>query len=334
MRYLYQIEGKLRNNIGDVLQGIVARAFLPNEAEVVDREDLKNVDTKEKAVLVANGWYMHDFESFPPPPNVNPVYISVHIADSGLLRKPEVREHFQKHSPIGCRDEKTRKLFLGWGIPAYFSGCLTTTINIGDEPVEKSDEILLVDGVDHPVPPAVCAKLEDHFGSSLIRISHDPPDATGTLDDYSDRAQIRMIELLKRYKAARKVVTTKIHCGLPSMGVGANVMVIHPNPTDPRLNTVREFMPVTSFEEILAGKIDNNITFDKSALSKRQQFLSEIVAASVAKGANIMASPETQEHKAIAAKARRDAKIYGFGIKSLMSLGLGTATMKKVYGKS
>lgn len=333
MRYLYQIEGKLRNNIGDVLQGIVAKAFLPADAEVVDREGLKLIDREREAVLVANGWYMHDFTSFPPPPNVKPIYVSVHIADSGLLRSAEVRDHFMANSPIGCRDEKTRKMFLGWGIPAYFSGCLTTTMSLGDAEITKSDEILLVDGVDHPVPAEICQKLEAHYGLPLVRITHDPPHTDGSLEDYSDRAQQRMIELLKRYKGARKVVTTKIHCGLPCMGIGANVMVIHPNPSDPRLNTVREFMPVTSFEEVKAGQIDDTIEADTVALTKRQEFLSGIVSASVTKGQNIMMTPQTDEQRKLASQSKLQAKLYRLGVKAMLATGLGSAQLKKVYGK-
>ncbi|MGB3618215.1 MAG: hypothetical protein WBA12_08850, partial [Catalinimonas sp.] len=115
MKYLYQIEGALRNNIGDVLQGMVAKRFLPEGAEVVDREALADIDTGEPSFLVANGWYMHSWEKFPPPPNVTPLYVSVHVADSQLLLDPAIRNHFLMHSPIGCRDVKTLKLFAGWG---------------------------------------------------------------------------------------------------------------------------------------------------------------------------------------------------------------------------
>src|SRR5690554_4090588 len=119
MKYYYQVEGFLRNNIGDVLQGMVAKAFLPPSALVADREALAEIDNSEPGLLLANGWYMHNSEKFPPPVNITPIYISVHIAQSRLLADERVREHFKQHAPIGCRDEKTLKLFLGWGISAY-----------------------------------------------------------------------------------------------------------------------------------------------------------------------------------------------------------------------
>ncbi|HEX8461279.1 MAG TPA: polysaccharide pyruvyl transferase family protein, partial [Segetibacter sp.] len=175
MKFYYQIEGALRNNIGDVLQGMVAKAFLPDNATVVDREALADMDPNGASVLLANGWYMHSFEKFPPPANVNPIYVSVHMAQSQLLADSNVRKHFKKHSPIGCRDEKTLKLFLGWGIPAYYSGCLTITAK-QRAPINTSleGEVLLVDNIDHPIPDDVKIKLEKLLGKSFTRVSHDP----------------------------------------------------------------------------------------------------------------------------------------------------------------
>jgi hypothetical protein len=331
MRQLYQVEGRLRNNIGDVLQGIVAKAFLSDQAEVVDREGLNKIDHVRDGLLIANGWYMHDFESFPPPANVNPIYISVHIADSAMLRSPEIREHFKRNSPIGCRDKKTLKLFLGWGIPAYFSGCLTTTISLGQSPITQSNEVLLVDGVDHPVPDEICQKLEAHYNEPLVRVTHDPPRTEGDLEEYSEKAQQHMIELLKRYKGARKVITTKIHCGLPCLGIGANVMMIHSNPSDPRLNTVREFIPVLSFEQIKSGNMPDEVQVNSDALKIRQSFLIDIVEASVEVGYNILMSPKNKAHRKIVRRSRQLARVYRFGVKVLLAAGLGSQRLKKVY---
>jgi hypothetical protein len=332
MKYYYQIEGDLRNNIGDVLQGMVAKAFLPEDAQVVDREALSDMDKSEAGFLIANGWYMHSFDKFPPPPNINPLYISVHVAQSSLLASPKVREHFKKNAPIGCRDDKTLKLFLGWGIPAYNSSCLTITskARAGINNTGKG-EVLLVDNVDHPIPPDIKAKLEKLLDTSLIRVSHDPPDVTGNIEKYADVSEKHMNKLLKRYCEAALVVTTKIHCALPCLGMGANVMLIHPDPSDPRLATVAEFMEIISYSDIRAADKIVKPVIKKEILINRKDFLSKIVSTSLSSGGNIISSPNSIQYKAIKYKSILMAKAYRLGVQTFLKLGIANDQMKKVY---
>ncbi len=296
MKYYYQVEGDLRNNIGDVLQGMVAKAFLPNNTDVVNREALAEMDEKEPGLFIANGWYMHSFDKFPPPDNIKPVYVSVHVADSQLLASKKIRDHFTKNAPIGCRDLKTLQLFLGWGIPAYYSSCLTITSKprVADLS-QKNDEILLVDNVDHPIPEEVKTKLEKMFGRQFTRISHDPPITDVSFQEYVDSSEKHMDELLKRYCSAKLVVTTKIHCALPCLGMGANVLLIHPNPSDPRLSTVREFIDIISYKDVLRKDHIDVPVVRKEKLNKRRDFLTEIVSSSVKNGNNVVKeSPDDQ----------------------------------------
>lgn len=333
MKYYYQVEGYLRNNIGDVLQGMVAKAFLPKEATVVDREALADVDSSDEALLLANGWYMHTFEKFPPPENISPIYVSVHIAHSQILKEAKTRIHFKKHAPIGCRDKKTEMLFLGWGIPAYYSGCLTiTALKRAEINNTGKGEVLLVDNIDHPVPDFVKSKLETLLKTSFISVSHNPPDLHGTIEEYDERSEAYMNSLLERYCKAALVITTKIHCALPCLGMGANVMMIHPNPFDPRLATVREFIEVLSYKDVMAAKELIKPLVDLKALNQRKEFLSRIVTESVAIGKNIMSFPDNDELKKIRRKSIWRAIFYRFGIKSILTLGLANDQMKRVYG--
>jgi hypothetical protein len=151
------------------------------------------------------------------------------------------------------------------------------------------------------------------------------------LEEYSEKSQQHMIELLKRYKGARKVITTKIHCGLPCLGIGANVMMIHSNPSDPRLNTVREFIPVLSFEQIKSGNMPDEVQVNSDALKIRQSFLIDIVEASVEVGYNILMSPKNKAHRKIVRRSRQLARVYRFGVKVLLAVGLGSQRLKKVY---
>jgi hypothetical protein len=332
MIYYYQVEGSVRNNIGDVLQGMAAKAFLPLNAEVADREALSEMDINEKGLFIANGWYMHSFDKFPPPDNINPVYVSVHVANSGLLTSKKVRDHFLKHSPIGCRDNKTLKLFLGWGIPAYYSSCLTTTIKRRLPENSKSAEIILVDNVDHPVPDGVVKVLEKHFGKTLVRISHDPPIVNVDFKQYAQVSEQHMDSLLKRYCAATMVITTKIHCALPCLGMGANVLFIHPEPSDPRLDTIAEFIDILSYKDILEKETVSLSVVKQDKLNERRQFLIDLVSESVENGYNVITKPGNPKYKFIRSKSILSAKLVRTLIKITYRLGYKREQMERVYG--
>lgn len=289
MKYHYLVEGLRRNNIGDVLQGMVARQFLPATATPADREAMKSLPADEPAVLIANGWYLHNRASFPPPDCVTPIYVSVHIDHPALLRREEAREHFRRHAPIGCRDGKTLWLLRGWGIPAYYSSCLTLTAReLVPAAVEPSGELLLVDGVDHPVPEPILQRLESQFGGRFTRISHDPPDIGGEFSDYCANTEAHVARLLARYKASRLIVTTKIHCALPSLSLGAPVMLVHPTPKDRRLDPVRELIRIWSYDELLAASQIALPAVNVATLEARRTRVRKIVGESVAAGRNVV----------------------------------------------
>lgn len=304
MKYHYLVEGLRRNNVGDVLQGMVARQFLPATATAADREAMKSLPADEPAVLVANGWYLHNRASFPPPDCVTPIYVSVHIDHPALLRREAAREHFRRHAPIGCRDRKTLWLLRGWGIPAYYSSCLTLTAReLVPQAVEPSGELLLVDGVDHPVPEPILRRLEAQFGGRFTRISHDPPETGGDFQEYSARTEAHVARLLTRYKAARLIVTTKIHCALPSLSLGAPVMLVHPTPQDRRLDPVRELLRIWSFAELLAAPQIELPTVDAAKLEARRTRVRKIVRESVAAGGNVVRRSSAPEFRRLRAEA-------------------------------
>ncbi|WP_405325929.1 polysaccharide pyruvyl transferase family protein [Leeuwenhoekiella sp. LLG6367-2.1] len=329
----YIVEGEIRNNIGDVLQGMVAEPFLPEPKKAVNRENLSSLPKTEPAFMIGNGWYMHHFESFPPPKNIIPFYLSVHIADSAMLRIERIRNHFKEHAPIGCRDQKTLKLFLGWGIPAYYSGCLTTT-TCARKAINNSNngEVLLVDNVDHPVPDAVVEKLEQLTNSKLIRVSHDPEQTEGSFEDYVKAGKDQMERLLERYCDAKLIFTTKIHCTLPCLGMGANVVLIHPNPNDPRLETVNEFMETVSYESILKMSSFKRPKVDYVKLQERQHFLKNIVTKSVELRKNSVQFGETSYFQNLKRKSERKAKLYNRMMLLMFKLGLKRKDLQRIYG--
>ena len=86
----------------------------------------------EDTWVLCFGWYMHAlFEmrhGFPLHRNLRPVFVSFHCNKRGLLT-PEAIEYLRRYGPVGCRDWTTVYLLLSCGVPAFFSGCVTTTID-------------------------------------------------------------------------------------------------------------------------------------------------------------------------------------------------------------
>lgn len=116
-------------NIGDYIQSIAARQFFKHIDLYVNRERLDEIK-ENKVNLIANAWYMHEPEHWPPSPSLNPLFVAVHInklASDKLLNSESI-EYFKSHEPIGCRDYYTLNNLKNHGVDAYFSGCLTLTL--------------------------------------------------------------------------------------------------------------------------------------------------------------------------------------------------------------
>lgn len=59
MKYkLLSIRSPQTVNIGDYIQALASKQFLPNMAGFVERDELKSHDGGECAMIM-NGWYMH-----------------------------------------------------------------------------------------------------------------------------------------------------------------------------------------------------------------------------------------------------------------------------------
>lgn len=252
MNHYYLAEGTKRNNLGDIIQGMSARTFLNENAICLDREKLDEFNG-EPGILIANGWFMHNYNAFPPSSKLTPFYISFHLASIKLLLSKENRNHFKKFGPIGCRDRKTQLLFLFNGIPAYYSGCLTVTFNKLSQnyKFESTDTMVMVDNVDHPFPEEIKGQIKKITNKELRFFNHDPIHTESHFNDYLKINETYINQLMEAYNGADLVVTNKLHCALPCLALGIKVIFIHPNPQDGRLNILGKFIPIYSYSAVL-----------------------------------------------------------------------------------
>jgi hypothetical protein len=240
-------------NIGDHIQSCAAEQFLPQVDFYVERDNLSKAIENE-AKIIMNGWFTESPENWPPNPNLKPLFISFHLQPSSakvILSKNNNVEYLRSYEPIGCRDYKTVELLEKAGIKAYFSFCLTTTLDIKYKSHINSNEILLVDPLynynfsrfskitlkeavkkisykniskfkNYLKPPS---KLKDFVPSRVIEkansINHDVSSNLSNSELYGISKSI-----LKRYSEAKLVITSRIHCALPCLAMGTPVLFV------------------------------------------------------------------------------------------------------------
>jgi len=175
------------------------------------------------------GWYMHALFSmrhgFPLHRNLRPIFISFHCNKRDLLT-PEAVEYLRRYGPVGCRDWSTVYLLQSAGVPAFFSGCVTTTIDtVFPElagPVPADAPVAYVDAPEDEVPPD--GVTYRHSSGAVRRRS------------FIENARTAL-ELLDTYRGRHsRVVTSRLHCYLPLRAVGQEVELLPKNPSDVRFD--------------------------------------------------------------------------------------------------
>jgi lipopolysaccharide biosynthesis glycosyltransferase len=185
----------------------------------VSRDFSEGEDIPENTWMVAFGWHMHSlFElrfGLPYHPNLNPVFVSFHLNTIEALT-PETIEYLKAHGPIGCRDWTTVDLLLSAGIDAFFTGCLSTTVNaifpkIDDVEREQPGAVAVIDA------PVAGVKAN----RPIEKLTHrDPRYREAGLVEGTRLA----VELLENYQRRyHRIVTSRLHSYLPAVSLGVPV---------------------------------------------------------------------------------------------------------------
>ena len=216
------------DNIGDDIQTYAAKRFLPHVDYYIDREALNCFipNKKEYVSVIMNAWYIHNKLAWPPSPYINPLLHSMHFTslediDVGEKYLQNIGgEYLKKYQPIGARDNETKKRLENNGIEAYFSGCMTLTLN-KFENVEKIDKICMVD-----LSEEIIEKVKQSTNSPIEILSHWIEPEEISKKEFSTRME-DVEKLLKKYQEARLVITNRIHVALPCVALGTPVILIH-----------------------------------------------------------------------------------------------------------
>lgn len=216
-------------NIGDEIQSIAARRFLPQVDYYIDRDRIgewKNANQDETVKLIANGWYMRDPFMWPPTDKtLNPLLISMYVepkqvGNQGVIPRNifltnNSKRYLKKYGPVGARDEFTLKFLQNNGIESYFSGCITLTIQ-KDPFIKKRNFILAID-----ISDQLYDFLSLRTSRRIIRLS---PYGDFELDE--DNRLLVAEYFLYLYQSAHAIVTTRLHATLPSLALKTPVLLI------------------------------------------------------------------------------------------------------------
>lgn len=268
-------------NIGDEIQSLAARNFLPKVDFYLDRDNLKEVKSNKRIKMIMNGWFMENPKNWPPSKAIDPLFISFHISEKNAKKMISKRslEYLKKHEPIGCRDYYTRDLLNKNGVKSYFSGCLTLTLK--KKNLKKSNELLLVDlnmaGIklkDLPEEIVKKSKIINHLTyrdsfinkkivNTRVRIQNNLPSLYNLMDLTKLNKSINRLvgqknninkydmaeKYLKRYEKAKLVITSRIHSALPCLALDTPVIFVHKNFNDPRFGGLKEYLRCYTPEE-------------------------------------------------------------------------------------
>lgn len=247
------VEGDRWFNIGDYIQSLAAKQFLPRVDSYVNRERLGFYDGVP-AKIILNGWFTHYPETWVPSTQLNPLFVSFHINSSAadrMLSESGV-QYLKKHEPIGCRDYYTVRLLESKGIQAYFTGCLTLTLDSYAKKNSKENDgkIYIVDPLyGFPNKDRIFTNTKSFikgvikgdilntnsanefmkkiFSKSLLEkaeyIKQELPK-----DTYTEEEKFILAEdLLRKYSTAKLVITSRIHCALPCLALGTPVIYLN-----------------------------------------------------------------------------------------------------------
>ena len=245
-------ENKRFFNVGDNIQSLAAKQFLPQVDTLLNREKLAEYKG-EKTKLIMNGWFTHNIHNWMPSDDIEPIFLSFHMNNTAapFMLSEKGIAYFKKHQPIGCRDQFTADTLNAKGIDAHFTGCLTLTLDFYKvDDAQRDDNIYIVDPLySYPRPERIfyntkamvrnilngtafqLSKKKKHLKKFISEevlnaaefINQEPPSNTYTDDEKFEMAET----LLKKYAKAKLVITSRIHCALPCLAMGTPVIFIN-----------------------------------------------------------------------------------------------------------
>ncbi|MGW6175340.1 hypothetical protein ACWF5H_17780 [Arthrobacter sp. NPDC055138] len=200
-------------------------------------------DIPKNTWMLAFGWYMHhtfgQHFNFPFHPNIRPIFVSFHVNKPAMLT-PEAIAYLKEHGPVGCRDWQTVALLRAAGIPAFFSGCITTTVDTVFRR-DSRDERSKTAFVDAPQTGPGDILLQTQKGMREMPFAQKLETARTWINGY--------------HTDYKNISTSRLHCFLPARSVGCEVEFKPKNRSDVRFGGLIDTSQA-DFDAIRTGILD------------------------------------------------------------------------------
>ncbi len=268
-------------NIGDHIQSLAAEQYLPKVDFYVEREKLNKKEYGESKIIM-NGWFLYEPKNWPPNPRLTTLLTSFHLSSrvaDKLLKSKINYDFFKRNEPIGCRDYKTLEIMSKYGINAYYSFCLTSTLDLKYKTSVKTDKIYFIDVLydydQRYVYRADPKRILFHVLSGRIfktlNLRKKEMILNNLVPDIIREAAIdknhfydknlpteHLFDIARKvitsYASAKLVVTSRIHCAIPCLALGTPVLFILDDALEENLSHIFRFKGILEHINILTNK--------------------------------------------------------------------------------
>ncbi len=205
----------------------------------VSRDYSEGDPIPENTWTIAFGWHLRPLYrirfGLPYHPHLRPIFVAFHLNHVRALT-PEAIDYLRAHGPVGCRDWTTVDTLLGAGIDAFFTGCITSTVDAvfpdRDEVEREGDGV--VAAIDVPADSVRARRpVEEH--THMVSEWHTVDFAGGLRS-----ADELLATYLRRY---HRIVTSRLHSYLPATSLGIPVEFRPPVPGDVRFDGLLDLEP-------------------------------------------------------------------------------------------
>jgi len=275
-------------NIGDYIQTkAVIDLVGSRNIKILDRENLDNYNDNVIKTII-NGWFMESPENWPPSEKIKPLFISFHLNPSIQveLLKDKSLKYFKRHEPIGCRDTYTRDILLKKGINAFYSSCITTTIDRNNYLKSKTQsEGIIVIGAFDRLKPTLDYKssfklllsilkyplkkidyslklfqFNRHLNNQDFKIKRYNQLTKKPIKSHNEGLKLAA-EMLEKIAESEVMITSRIHAALPALAMGLKVIFIdqgldHVNHKH-RLSGLTNYFTCVNLKDFFMINLDN-----------------------------------------------------------------------------
>ena len=264
-------------NIGDEIQSLAVKNLLPPISTFIDREALSYFSKPGFPVsLVVHGWFCHRPESWPPSAAINPLLIGIHISPApsksggilpatAMLTEPALK-YLRSYSPVGARDQYTLDLLRAHNVECYLSACVSLSFQASEG--FRDPDLIVVNDVDEGLFDFIKATSRKR----VVFTTH-----TSHISDSEERFRLAQ-QLIELYSSASCVVTTRLHCALPCVGMNVPVLVMDQN-EDVRFSGLRHLFYNATSLSLLTGSSEFNFDDPPPAKTHHHDLRRSIIAA-------------------------------------------------------